>query len=283
MPRLELRAGVAWILLDRPESGNAVDLSFVAELWDCLREVRRADVGVLVLASTGPAFCVGGDLRAFGAADDLPSLVEDLADGLHRCISELHRLDAVVVAAVAGTAAGAGVPLAAAADIVLASEAATFTLAYTKVGLSPDGGSSLLPASLGLHRSLRLALLNPALTAEQAREAGLVAEVHPDAQLGSAVQAVVDRLAAGSRDAQVAAKRLLREQASPSPDTAMRLESVAIRRAAGTADGHEGISAFLAKRPAAFPSAAARAGRAGAAGVPPRGPLTSVGRTPHMP
>jgi 2-(1,2-epoxy-1,2-dihydrophenyl)acetyl-CoA isomerase len=252
LPRLEQRSGAAWILLDRPESGNAVDLAFVDELWACVRQARRADVGVIVLASTGTAFCVGGDLRAFAAADPLPELVEDLADGLHRAISELHRLDAVVVAVVQGTVAGAGIALAAAADIVLASESSTFTLAYTRVGLSPDGGSSLLVASLGLHRALQLALLNPTLTAEQARAAGLVAEVHADEGFTVAAQAIVDRLVAGSRGAQVAAKRLLRGQAHVAPETAMRLETRSIAAAAGTTDAREGIDAFLAKRPPRF-------------------------------
>ena len=96
-------------------------------------------------------------------------------------------MDAVVVSAVHGTAASAGVPLAAAADVVLAGASAQFTLAYTKIGLSPDGGSSLLTASLGLHRTLHLALLNPVLTAKQAQSAGLVAEVHPDDELDVAV------------------------------------------------------------------------------------------------
>jgi 2-(1,2-epoxy-1,2-dihydrophenyl)acetyl-CoA isomerase len=256
VPRLELRSGAAWIWLDRPETGNVVDGRFVAELWDCLQGVRRADVGVVVLQSTGSVFSVGGDLRAFAHAAEPADHIEDLADALHRAIGELHRLDAVVVAVVHGTAAGAGVPLAAAADLVLAADCARFTLAYTKVGLSPDGGSSLLPASLGLHRALRLALLNPTLTAAEAEAAGLVAQVHPEDDLSSAAERVVAQLAAGSRVAQVAARRLLREQAQPAPETAMRLEARAIRRSMASPDGREGIAAFLEKRPAAFPSAA---------------------------
>ena len=107
-------------------------------------------------------------------------------------------------------AAGAAVPLAAAADIVLAAESARFTLAYTKVGLTPDGGSSLLAASIGLHRALYLALLNPVLTAAEAQAMGLVMEIHPDDALGEAVEGVVRRLARGSRTALAAAKHLLR-------------------------------------------------------------------------
>jgi 2-(1,2-epoxy-1,2-dihydrophenyl)acetyl-CoA isomerase len=189
------------------------------------------------------------------AADDPEHLVEELAETLHRAVSDLQRLDAVVVSVVQGVAAGAGVPLAAAGDLVLAGASARFTLAYTKIGLSPDGGSSLLTASVGLHRALHLALLNPLLTAEQAREAGLVAQVHPDGELDAAAAAVVATLLAGSRTAQVAAKHLLRAQAVAHPEGAMRRETLAIRAAAGSADGREGVAAFVAKRPPAFPSA----------------------------
>jgi 2-(1,2-epoxy-1,2-dihydrophenyl)acetyl-CoA isomerase len=249
---VELRLGAAWITLDGPEAGNALTTATIESLWRSVQAARRADVGVVVLQARGKAFCVGGDLQAFASAQRPDDYVEDLADGLHRVISALHRLDAVVVAVIQGTAAGAGVPLAAAADLVLAAESARFTLAYTKVGLSPDGGSSLLTASLGLHRALHLALLNPVLSAQEAQAAGLVAQVHPDAELPQAVDAVVQQLTAGSRRAQVAAKRLLREQAVPAPETAMRREAAAISAAVAAPDGLEGIAAFLEKRPPRF-------------------------------
>ena len=131
-------------------------------------EAAGGQARVVVLRSEGRAFSFGGDVGAFATADDREQMVDDLAETLHRTISDLHRMDAVVVSAVQGMAASAGVPLAAVADVVLAGASARFTLAYTKIGLSPDGGSSLLSASLGLHRALHLALLNPILTAQQA-------------------------------------------------------------------------------------------------------------------
>src|SRR5690606_6384565 len=126
----------------------------------------------------------------------------------------------------------------------------------TQIGLMPDGGSSLLGASIGLHRALRLALLNPTLSAQEALEIGLVAEVHPDAELAAAESQLVARLLTASRTAQVGAKRLLRRQAGAAPAEAMRAELVSIRSAAGGPDGREGVSAFVAKRAPAFPSCA---------------------------
>lgn len=250
----ELAAGAARITLAAPDRGNALDPDLAAALLDAVRRARADDARVVVLRGEGNAFCVGGDVGSFAAAQDRERMVDDLAETLHRTISDLHRMDAVVVAAVQGVAAGAGVPLAAAADLVLAGTSARFTLAYTRIGLSPDGGSSLLTASLGLHRALHLALLNPVLSAEQAREAGLVAQVHPDDELEGAVDTVVAQLLAGSRTAQVAAKRLLREVALPWAEGALRRETLSIRSCAASPDGREGVDAFVAKRTPTFPS-----------------------------
>ena len=251
---LEVRNGAAWITLNRPDAGNPLGTDCLDRLADAVVGARRADVGVVVLRARGPRFSVGGDLSEFGAAQDPEALVDNLAERLHRTVSELIRLDAIVVAAVHGVAAGAGVSLAAAADIVLAAESARFTLAYTRSGLSPDGGSSMLTASLGLHRALYVALLNPLLSANEAKAMGLVAEVHPDEGFEEAVEETVGRLTRGSRSAFVTAKRLFREQAVAAPETAMRRETLGIRSAAGGPDGREGIAAFLAKRTPMFPS-----------------------------
>ena len=167
--RYDLDGGAARIILTAPDRGNPLDPDMAAELFRAVRRARADDARVVVLRSEGRAFSFGGDVGAFATADDREQMVDDLAETLHRTISDLHRMDAVVVSAVQGMAAGAGVPLAAAADVVLAGASARFTLAYTKIGLSPDGGSSLLTASLGLHRALHLALLNPILTAQQAQ------------------------------------------------------------------------------------------------------------------
>lgn len=247
--------GAARITLDVPDRGNPLDPEMAADLLRAVRRARADDARVVVLRGAGRAFSFGGDVGAFAAAEDPEQLVDDLAETLHRTVSDLHRMDAVVVSVVHGMAAGAGVPLAAAADLVLAGTSARFTLAYTKIGLSPDGGSSLLTASLGLHRALHLALLNPVLTAEQAHTAGLVAEVHPDEELDTAVEGVVARLLAGSRTAQVAAKRLLRDVALPGAEGALRRETLSIRSNAAGPDGREGVAAFVAKRPPQFPSA----------------------------
>lgn len=250
--RYEYAAGVARITLADGERGNPIHHASVAQLHDAVRSAHRDGARVVVLAAEGRFFSVGGDLGAFAGADDVAAFIDDLAEALHRVVSELVRSEAIVVSAVQGTAAGAGFPLAAAADVVIAADSAKFSLAYTKVGLSPDGGSSLLVNTLGLHRTLRLALLGDLLTAQDAYAAGLVARVVPADELATTVDKVVDGLAAGSATANAAAKRLLREVAAPTPETALRQESLSIRTLSVSSDGREGVAAFVEKRAPRF-------------------------------
>ncbi|MFB7085244.1 enoyl-CoA hydratase/isomerase family protein [Streptomyces sp. NPDC056296] len=245
---------IARICLRGGARGNPLDQATVDALAHSVRRARADQAHVVVLSSAGPAFSFGGDVSAIAAAEDTEQTVEDLAESLHRIVSDLHRMDAIVVSVVRGTAAGAGVPLAAAADLVLAGSSARFVLAYTNIGFSPDGGSSLLTASIGLHRALHLTLLNPVLSAAEALSMGLVTQVHPDEQLDSAAEEVVRLLRAGSRTAQVASKRLLREAATPGAEAALRRETLSVRARAASLDGREGVAAFLAKRAPDFPS-----------------------------
>ena len=250
--RYEHADGVARITHADGANGNPVHLESVTELHDAVRNAQRDGARVVVLAAEGRFFSVGGDLGAFAGADDVRVFIDDLAEALHRVVSELVRSEAIVVTVVQGTAAGAGFPLAAVGDIVLAADSAKFSLAYTKVGLSPDGGSSLLVHTLGLHRTLRLAILGDLLTAQEAYDAGLVARVVPADELAATTEQVVATLAAGSPTANAAAKRLLRDVVAPAPETALRKESLSIRALAGSPDGREGVAAFVEKRAPKF-------------------------------
>jgi 2-(1,2-epoxy-1,2-dihydrophenyl)acetyl-CoA isomerase len=241
-------AGTARITLDDGDRGNPIHAGSVAALHDAVRRAGADRARVILLASTGRFFSVGGDIAGFGAAEDLGTFVDDLAEALHRVVSELLRSPAIVVSVVHGTAAGAGFPLAAAADVVLAARSAKFTLGYTKIGFSVDGGTSLLVHSLGLHRALRLALLNDVLSAEDAYAAGLVARVCEDDELTATADAIAAQLAAGPAGAQAATKRLLRAAAEDSPESVLRAESLSIRERATEPDGREGVRAFLDKR-----------------------------------
>jgi 2-(1,2-epoxy-1,2-dihydrophenyl)acetyl-CoA isomerase len=246
--------GVARLTLDRPERGNAIDLTLARELsevlqrWSVDRRVRA-----VLLTGAGSSFCVGGDLKSFAGQADLPLHLTEVTTHLHAALSQLMALDAPVVAAVQGSAAGAGLSLAAAADIVLAGASSRFVMAYTAIGLTPDGSASwTLPRVVGLRRALELALANRHLDAEEAVAAGLATRVVADAALPEEALAVASRLAAGPTGALGATKRLLRGSLGHDLEAQLALEARSLATAAGTADGREGITAFLEKRPPTF-------------------------------
>lgn len=244
--------GIARITLNDGDRGNPIHADQIAELHDAVRRAGTDSARVIVLASTGRFFSVGGDLAAFGSQDDVAAYIDDLAEALHRVISELVRNPAIVISVVHGPAAGAGFPLAAAADIVLAGRKAKFSLGYTKIGLSVDGGTSLLVHTLGLHRVLRLTILNDVMDAEEALAAGLVARLYENDELSEAADAMAAALAAGPAVAFAATKKLIRDTAEPSPESVLRAESLSIRARAAEPDGIEGVKSFLEKRPAVF-------------------------------
>lgn len=246
--------GVATLTLARPEAGNAIDLTVARELHEVtLAWSVDPAVRAVLVQGEGPNFCVGGDLKAFAGRDDLPAHLTDITTYLHAAMSRLARLDAPVVAAVQGSAAGAGMSLAALADLVLAGASSRFVMAYTAIGLTPDGSSTWsVPRLVGLRRSLELALTNRRLSATEAVAEGIATRVVDDAALADEALALARTLAAGPTGALGATKRLLRGSLANDLETQMALETAAIATAAGSADAQEGIAAFLAKRPPEF-------------------------------
>jgi len=252
--RYENADNVSRITLCDPTGTNPINLDMCAEFWDAIRQARADEPHVVVLSSEGKTFTVGGDVPMFAASESPRDTLDDVTDILHRSVEELMSLDSIVVSVVHAVAAGAGVALAAAADIVLAAESASFTLAYTRIGYSPDGGTTMLASSIGVRRLLDLALLNPRISAQHALEIGLISQVHPDADLPAAVEAVVADLRRGSKSAQVATKKLIRSRAFPDVAAALRAEALSIQVLGATPDGTEGVQAFVQRRPAVFPS-----------------------------
>jgi len=248
---LTVNDGVARITLNRPEAGNTMDATLAKGLYQAVSRVEAdPSVRVVVLAGAGSGFSAGGDLRSFaGFGEGLPAHVRELTTYLHGAVQRLGALPAIVIAAVHGAAAGGGFSLAMGCDLVLAADSAKFVMAYTKIGLAPDlGGTFYLPRLVGLRRALELALLNPVLTAQQAKEYGLVTEVVPEADLTAWVDALAAKLAAGPAHSYGVTKKLLRASWGAALESQLEAESHAIAECSGTADGKEGVAAFLEKR-----------------------------------
>ncbi len=249
---LEVRDGVAHLTLNRPDDANGIDADLARDLLAATVAIEGdASVRAVLLSGRGARFCGGGDLKAFAAVGDgLTELLRSLLPQLHTAIAMLVRGDAPVVAAVHGSAAGAGLGLVCASDLVIAGESTRFVMAYTGVGLTPDGSSSwFLPRIVGLKRALELTLTNRVLSAQEALELGLVTRVVPDDEVHAAAAELATQLASGPTLALGTAKRLLHASLEDSFETHLAREADGIVRATTTADGREGVSAFTDKRP----------------------------------
>ena len=245
---------VATVTLNRPAVANTMNLRFGADLLDVARRIAADDaVRAVVLTGAGKNFCFGGDLRGMvDSGADITGYLTELTVNLHAAIALFMRMDAPVIAAVNGTAAGAGLGLVLMADLAIAGKASKFTAAYTGVALSPDGSNTfLLPRAVGRKRATELFLTNRVLVAEEALGWGIVNQVVADEELLSVAHALATRLAAGPRGAYGVTKRLLLD-AQPGLEAQLARESQAIAARGTTPEAREGIAAFLAKRAARY-------------------------------
>jgi enoyl-CoA hydratase/carnithine racemase len=243
--------GVVTLTLDRPGKKNAMNATMFNELLAVFREIDASTTDrVLVITGSGDAFCSGADLGERGRDTRHPLArlhwVADVA-------LALHRLPKPVIAKVNGVAVGAGMNLALASDLIVASETARFSEIFARRGLSIDfGGSWLLPRLVGMHRAKELALLADIISAKEAAELGLVNRVLPPGQLDAFVTDWADRLASGPPIALGLTKRLLTNSFSATMDEALEAEAMAQSVNTGTEDTAEAIRAFLDKREPRF-------------------------------
>lgn len=243
--------GVVTLTLDRPGKKNAMNAAMFNELLAVFREIDASTTDrVVVITGAGDAFCSGADLGERGS-DTRHSLtrlhwVADIA-------LALHRIPKPIIAKVNGVAVGAGMNLALACDLIVASETARFSEIFARRGLSIDfGGSWLLPRLIGMHRAKELALLADIISAKEAGEIGLVNRVLPASELDAFVTDWADRLAAGPPLALSMTKRLLSGSFSSTMEEALEAEGLAQTVNGGTEDTAEAIRAFLEKREPRF-------------------------------
>ena len=245
--------GVATLTLNRPEAFNALDMTLGRDLFHAVLEADDdAAVRAIVVTGAGKAFCAGGDVKAFADnLDHIGALIKELTTYLHGAVSRLCRSEKPVIMAINGVAAGGGMSLALAGDLVLAAESARFTMAYAKIAATPDGSSTYyLPRLIGVRRALELYLTNRALSAREAQEWGLITRVVPDGELASATAALARELAQGPTRAFGGAKRLFHQSTWESLETQMELEAQAIAASGRTEDFRAGVTAFANKQPA---------------------------------
>ncbi len=253
---LNFRDGVATVAMNRPEQYNALDFKLGDDLVEALEYCIKNDgVRAVVLTGTGKAFCSGGDLimARKSAGTDPSEPFRQLTKRLNRIVADIRSMEKPVVAAINGAVGGAGLSIAAACDLRIASSGAKFRQAYTNVGLVPDGGWTLLvPLLTGFGRASELLFLDPVFDAARALEIGLVNQVVEPAELEPSAGRLAKKLASGSTRSFALAKRLLNNSLLTLLDRQLELERQAIIQAAGTEDYLEGLAAFFEKRDPQF-------------------------------
>jgi 2-(1,2-epoxy-1,2-dihydrophenyl)acetyl-CoA isomerase len=243
--------GIATVTLDRPEVMNALNRAMRAEITEAVTRAA-ATARVIVLTGTGRAFSSGQDLAdpSLGADFDVGRVLAEEYEPMLRAIVAAR---VPVIAAVNGTAAGAGANLALAADVVIAAESASFIQAFTRIGLIPDaGGTWVLPRTVGLARAMGAALFAEKVSARQAADWGMIWEAVPDHEFEAHWRARAAALAAGPGEALARVKIALRAAFGNGLDDQLALEAQLQGECGATADFREGVAAFLEKRPARF-------------------------------
>jgi 2-(1,2-epoxy-1,2-dihydrophenyl)acetyl-CoA isomerase len=249
--RVENSKGVQTITLNRPESLNALNAAMRRELLAALKAAGKDEsVRAIVITGEGRGFCSGADLRGGSTEREFRRVVTTEYNPLITAIRDLPK---PVIAAVNGVAAGAGVSLALACDLIYAAEEAQFILAFVRIGLVPDSGSTrALVRTLGRHRAAWLIFSGDGLPAAEAQAAGVVNGVAPAAQLPELVLGVAQRLAKGPTLTIGYAKRLLNHAETASLSESLTLEAALQELAGRTQDHSEGVTAFAEKRPPRF-------------------------------
>ena len=246
--------GVLTIRLNRPDVLNALNTSVHAGIYAALQEAQDPSVRAVLITGAGRGFCVGQDLQEFkGGPGDV---ADNLRSNYHRNVLAIRALDKPVIAAVNGPAAGAGLSLALACDVRIASDAASFVPAFINIGLIPDsGGTWLVRRILGTARAFEWLTTGRKLNAEEARTMGIVSEVVPAAEFEERMHEVAQYFASLPTQAAGRTKLLLDSAETTTFAEQLELEAEAQAEMTRTADFKEGVAAFLEKREAHFTGA----------------------------
>ncbi len=248
-----VKGKVALIQLNRPESMNALEDKLMAELMYVTNVVEKEeDIGAVVLTGSGKAFCAGGDLRRLEEGFS-PLEGYDYIKDFHPWLIKFSRLEKPVIAAVNGFAVGAGFCISLSCDIVLASKEAIFAQSFVNVGLIPDlGGLYFLPRLVGLQKAKELVFTGEKISAEEAKELGIVNKILPGDQLLGEAEALAQKLAKGPRVAHRLAKQIINQSLELSLEELLSLEANAQSLCFQTEDHSEAVKAFLEKRKPVF-------------------------------
>ena len=256
---VQYQDGIATLVMNRPEARNALSMDMRAALADVLHDIERDEsVRCVVLKGAGEHFMAGGDVKGMGEsikkspAEIRKEFILRIHD-LHPIMFAMRRMPKPIIASCQGAAAGAGISMALACDLVIASEDAFFTLAYCRIGTSPDGSSSFhLPRAVGIKKAMEIALLGDRFDAQTAKDIGMINFVVPTAELEVETNALAQRLAAGPTHVYGNTKALFYRSLESEFEAQLQAEAEYFSDCASRPDFKEGVSAFIEKREAKF-------------------------------
>ena len=252
----EKKHTIARIVLNKPETGNTLDLQLAKELYYAAHDTASDhNIKALILTANGKLFSGGGNLKyLLSNKKEVKKTLLDMTMYFHGAISRMARMNAPTIIGINGTAGGGGFSLAISGDIIFAVKDAKFTLAYTNAGLSPDGSSTFyLPRIVGMKRAKELMLTNRVFSAKEALDMNLIDSiVDSNEQLNDAINNQAEIFAKGPTNAYKSVKKLLNQSFTNGLETQMEEESIHISNNAASKNGIEGLTAFSEKRKPVF-------------------------------
>ncbi|PCM43292.1 enoyl-CoA hydratase/isomerase family protein [Marinobacter sp. ANT_B65] len=256
----EVHNGVAYLTMNRPEARNALSLNMRTQMLEAFQNLESDDsVRCVVLQGAGEHFMSGGDVKSFKEFTRLTpeqrrlTFLNRIHNGLNGLMYTMRRLNKPVIASVQGAVAGAGVSLALSCDLVIAAEDSFFTLAYSHIASSPDGGATYyLPRLVGTKKAMEIALLGDRFSAAEARDMGMINRVVPGADIKGETRKLAERLAKGPTKAYGSIKKLILQSSDNSLEQQLQSEAEIFGTTAMADDWVEGVIAFNEKRKPEF-------------------------------